>query len=94
MDLASLAPRIHTLIEDSALADAGYIDTERLQNSLTDTLSYRDLRWWPAILRTMSFETWLSASARRKCGHNTTRDSGADQQVATPAQVPVSLFFT
>ena len=75
-EVTSLAPRIISLVSGSVLVEQGYIERSTFQQSVADTISGRDLRWWALILRTINVETWLRAISERQVRLHTTQDSG------------------
>jgi asparagine synthase (glutamine-hydrolysing) len=54
-----LASRFEQIVDNSVLQDLGFIVVDRLKEALQDTVSGKDLRFWPQIIRTMAVETWL-----------------------------------
>jgi asparagine synthase (glutamine-hydrolysing) len=52
--------KLENLFSNSALADAGFIDVEKLGVSLRRT-AMGDTAWWQALLRTIAMELWLRA---------------------------------
>jgi asparagine synthase (glutamine-hydrolysing) len=57
--LRESAPHLTKLIENSILAERGYVDTMAIQRALDDTVRGADLRWWGLLSRFAGLEAWL-----------------------------------
>jgi asparagine synthase (glutamine-hydrolysing) len=57
-------PVLQTLFSDSAVADLGFVDVDRLRRALEAT-AQGDPTWWQALIRTISLELWLQAGIRK-----------------------------
>lgn len=85
--IARLAPLFDTLIDTSILVQLGYVDRTPLRQALNDTISGRDLRWWPWLMRTIGCETWLR-TRMWDSQRNPTQDSASGIQHAIAEKVP------
>ena len=57
-------PVLQTLFSDSAIADLGFVEVDRLRIALEAT-AQGDSTWWQALLRTISLELWLQSGNRK-----------------------------
>jgi asparagine synthase (glutamine-hydrolysing) len=84
------APQFEQLIQNSALGDLGFIVVDRLKKVLQDTVSGKDMRWWPLIIRAMATEMWFRRRFQGRITAASNRISASDTQVYVPAeQVPL-----
>lgn len=62
--LQQVFPILQTLFSDSAIADLGFVEIDRLRIALEAT-AQGDTTWWQALLRTISLERWLRTGNRK-----------------------------
>jgi asparagine synthase (glutamine-hydrolysing) len=57
---------IDDILRGSWCVDHGFVDPIRLRSSLTAVLQGHEPRWWPSLVRLISFELWMRVYARRQ----------------------------
>lgn len=89
-DIVTHAPQFRSLFKESILTELGYIDQRRFEEALEKTVRGLDLRFWPAILRTVGLETWLRARFEPKRLHRGSEDHGEVMSILSSEKVPIS----
>jgi len=62
--IAQAYPKLHRLVEHSAIADMGFIHREALLDELKQTAT-GDAQWSQSLMRTVAYELWLQTRCRQ-----------------------------